>query len=249
MNPLRRINSLMTRRLPIKPVRSRLDRPVASITFDDFPRSAWLDAGPILDRHGAKATYYASGCFCGQTAEGIAYFTAEDLTAIRDAGHEIGCHSFTHRYGTKVPSRELIEDAARNQALASEVLGDYQLSSFAYPYGDVSPRTLRLFSSRFPTCRGIFKGVNAGMIDLGHLKAIPLESRSWDPAAIEKAVERAIRRKGWIIFFSHDVGDAPSPFGATPKMLDHALGAVRDAGIDILPVKHALARAVFQSQA
>jgi hypothetical protein len=29
-------------------------------------------------------------------------------------------------------------------------------------------------------------------------------------------------------------------------MLDHLLGAVRAAGVDILPVKHALARAAFQ---
>jgi peptidoglycan/xylan/chitin deacetylase (PgdA/CDA1 family) len=180
-------------------------------------------------------------------AGGIEYYTPEDLAQIQGAGHEIGCHTFSHHYGTGVRSKLLAADTDRNQAFVSGLLGDYPLSSFAYPYGDVSPRTKRLFSRRFPTSRGIRWGVNAGLIDLAQLKAIGLEHKAWNPAAIERAVAGAARRKGWIIFFTHDVSEAPSPFGATPEMLDHALACVRAAGIDILPVKHALARVAFQA--
>ena len=241
-----RINNVATRNLPVKLVRARLDRPVASITFDDFPKSAWRQGGPILDRHQARATYYAAGRFCGLTEDGIEYFTPEDLIAIRDAGHEVGCHTFSHQYGTRVSSEALAKDVARNQAFVGDLLGDYPLTSFAYPYGDVSPRTKLLFSSQFPTSRGIHRGVNAGLIDLAQLRAIGLEHKAWNPAAIEQVVAQAVRNNGWIIFFTHDVSETPSPYGATPEMLDHALSAVRRAGVDILPVKHALARAVFQ---
>ena len=243
---MHRVNNVLTRNIPVKLIRSRLDRPVASISFDDFPKSAWREGGPILDRHDARATYYAAGRFCGQTEDGIEYYAPEDLTAVRDAGHEVGCHTFSHQYGTGVGSRALNEDVARNQAFVGDLLGDYPMTSFAYPYGDVSPRTKLLFGDRFPTSRGIRRGVNAGLIDLAQLKAIGLEHQAWDPAAIERAVDQAVQRNGWIIFFTHDVSDEPSPFGATPEMLDHALGAIRSAGIDILPVKHALARVVFQ---
>jgi peptidoglycan/xylan/chitin deacetylase (PgdA/CDA1 family) len=246
MNLLHKLNNVATRNIPVKLIRSRLDRPVASITFDDFPRSAWTAGGPILDRHAAKATYYAAGRFCGEHEDGLDYYTPGDLAEIRDAGHEIGCHTFSHQYGTGVASSALTTDADRNQAFIRERLGDYPLTSFAYPYGDVSPRTKRLFSRRFPTSRGIHRGVNAGWIDLAQLKAIGLEHKAWNPPAIERAIAQAVQRGGWIIFFTHDVSETPSPFGATPEMLDHALGAVRKAGIDILPVKHALARAVFQ---
>jgi peptidoglycan/xylan/chitin deacetylase (PgdA/CDA1 family) len=246
MNLLHRINNVATRNIPVKLIRSRLDRPVASITFDDFPKSAWRAGGPILDRHTAKATYYAAGRMCGQTEDGIEYYAAEDLAEIRDAGHEIGCHTFSHQYGTGVASPLLEADTARNQSFVSSHLGDYPLSSFAYPYGDVSPRTKLLFANRFPTSRGIRRGINAGLIDLSQLKAIGLEKKAWTPAVIERAVDQAVRRNGWIVFFTHDISDAPSPFGATPEMLDHALATVRAAGIDILPIKHALARAVFQ---
>jgi peptidoglycan/xylan/chitin deacetylase (PgdA/CDA1 family) len=247
MNLLHRVNNVATRNLPVKLIRSRLDRPVASITFDDFPKSAWAVGGPILDRHHAKATYYAAGRFCERNEDGIEYYSQGDLTAIRDAGHEIGCHTFSHQYGTGVASQALDVDTDRNQAFVSQLLGDYPLTSFAYPYGDVSPRTKLLFSRRYPTSRGIRRGVNAGLVDLAQLKAIGLEHKAWNPATIERAVAQAVQRKGWIIFFTHDIGETPSPFGATPEMLDHALGAVRAAGIDILPVKHALARLAFQA--
>jgi hypothetical protein len=104
-----------------------------------------------------------------------------------------------------------------------------------------------LFGRRFPSSRGIRWGVNAGLIDLAQLKAIALKPDDWQPAAVEAAVENAMASKGWIIFFTHDVSDSPSRFGATPEMLDHALSCVRDRGIDILPVKHALARVAFQA--
>ena len=35
-------------------------QPLISFTFDDFPRSALTVGGEILERHGARGTYYAS---------------------------------------------------------------------------------------------------------------------------------------------------------------------------------------------
>ncbi len=242
INLLRRVNNVVARNFPVKPVRSGLAEPVASISFDDFPRSAWMEGRRILQKHDAKATYYAAGRFCGQFEDGLEYYTPGDLRQIRDAGHEIGCHTFSHERRTGVDSAALDTDTIRNQAFVSDVVGDYRLTSFAYPYGDVSVRTKLLFSRRFATCRGARGGVNAGLVDLAQLNAIGLERRWWDPALIEGEVEAAVRRRGWIIFFTHDVSDNPSEYGATPEMLDHALSCVREVGIDILPVKHALAR-------
>jgi hypothetical protein len=87
--------------------------------------------------------------------------------------------------------------------------------------------------------------VNAGLVDLSQLKAAGVEARSWSPAAIEGLVQAARRKGGWLIFFTHDVSEAPSPYGATPEMLAHALRTVQAAGIEVLPVKHALARLTF----
>jgi peptidoglycan/xylan/chitin deacetylase (PgdA/CDA1 family) len=153
-----RFNNLTAPLAPGNRVRSRLAAPVASITFDDFPRSAWTVGGPILARYGAKATYYAAGRYCGVVEEGLAYYTADDLRAVQAAGHEVGCHSYGHTFVSRAGAAALKHDLAANQQAVSAVLGDVRLSSFAYPYGDTSIRTKRLFAELFPTSRGIHPG-------------------------------------------------------------------------------------------
>src|SRR3712207_5311383 len=123
-----RFNNATSRYAPGKWVRSRLASPVASMTFDDFPKSAWTIGGPLLAQYGAKGTYYAAGKFCGVREDGIDQYDADDLRAVQAAGHEIGCHTYSHQYGTRIGSRALREDAARNQARMGELLGDVMLS-------------------------------------------------------------------------------------------------------------------------
>jgi peptidoglycan/xylan/chitin deacetylase (PgdA/CDA1 family) len=73
-----------------------------SITFDDFPRTAWTEGGAVLASHGGKATYYVSGRLCGGTMDGQEQFRDSDLAALDEAGHEVGCHTFDHISAVKV---------------------------------------------------------------------------------------------------------------------------------------------------
>ena len=244
MGLMHRANNFVTRHLPVKLVRCQLERPVASLTFDDFPRSAWTVGGPILARHGARATYYAAGRFCGIAEDGLDYYDAADLQALAAAGHEVGAHSYAHQMAPTLCAQALAADAERNAAALAPVL-DQRMCSYAYPYGEVSPRAKAEMGARFATARGIRPGVNAGLIDLAQLRAVPLEHRRWVPAEIDAAVEQAVAGPGWVIFFTHDVSEAPSPFGCTPAMLEYTLERLSAAHIETIPVRQAMARAVF----
>ena len=129
------------------------------------------------------------------------------------------------------------------------MLGDVRLSSYAYPYGEASPRAKLAMGRRFASARGIRPGVNAGRIDLAQLRAVPLEHRRWRPEEIAAAVERATASNGWLVLFTHDVCDAPSPFGCTPAMLEAVLQMLTEAAIPVVPVKSAMAEAVFGARA
>src|SRR5579871_2035825 len=109
-----RFNRLLSRHMAVKSARLTAGRPIASITFDDFPKSAWVEGGPILARHGARATYYTSGSFCGRSEDGQAFYGPDDLLALKAAGHEIACHSFAHQPTPSLSSQTLADDAARN---------------------------------------------------------------------------------------------------------------------------------------
>jgi peptidoglycan/xylan/chitin deacetylase (PgdA/CDA1 family) len=243
MGLLHRARAAVTGRLPVKTARSRLEAPLASVSFDDFPRSAWTTGGPLLAKHGARASYYASGRFCGAVEDGIEYFHRGELKEIEAASHEVGCHGFGHIRGPQAASDALDLDFERNALFLEQELGGFRASSYAYPYGDVSPRTKVLAARRYAVSRGIYAGVNAGNIDLAELRAVPIEARRWRPDRIDAAVQAAKARRGWVIFFTHDVSPAPTPFGCTPEMLDYVLQSL--AGIEVLPIKHAMAKAVF----
>jgi peptidoglycan/xylan/chitin deacetylase (PgdA/CDA1 family) len=239
------VMNAVTSILPLKHVRSLADRPMASVSFDDFPKSAWTVAGPVLAEFDAKATYYTAGRFRGAIEGGVRYWDDEDLLAIRSAGHEIACHSFSHARASSLKPAAFLEEADRNASFVSERLGPTMLASYAYPQGDISPRAKALAARRYASARGVNGGVNVGWIDLAKLKAIALERRRWRPADIDRAVARAKAKRGWLIFFTHDVDETPTPFGCTPAMLRYVMRRLQEEGIEILPVKHAMARALF----
>ena len=53
-----------------------------SFTFDDFPRSAFLEAGSILTRYGVRGTYYASLGLMGKPSPMGPMFQAEDVPEV-----------------------------------------------------------------------------------------------------------------------------------------------------------------------
>ena len=219
-----RLSAFAARQVTVKPARLLPARPIASFSFDDFPMSAWENGGPILDRFGARATYYAAGSFCGRRVDGIDYYDEETLREVHAAGHEIGCHSYSHEPSPLIGSEILADDLERNAIFLREALGkDLEPFSFAYPYGQLDPRTKRLLAGLYPSCRGIHPGVNGATSDLAQLKAIALERRSWNANTVERWIDVARAQKAWVVFFSHDVSADPTPYGCTPAMLEHAL--------------------------
>ena len=241
---LTRLNRLLSRHTPVKSARLKAERPFASITFDDFPKSAWTQGGPVLARRGVRATYYTSGSFCGRTLDGRVFYDGEDLRALAAAGHEIACHSFGHRPTPDLSLRELAEDGARNAEFLRPFLGGGTAESYAFPYGLASPRTKRFFAARFTNARGVHPRLNSGRADLALLNAISMERRCWDGEAIRRAITRARHDRAWIIFYTHGVSEAPGDYDSTPAMLAEVLDHLAAARIDILPMREAVKAAI-----
>lgn len=233
----------ITRQLRANPLLCRLSKPIASFTFDDFPKSAWVNGGPILAAYSAPATYYVAGSFCGQTLDGVEYYDRSDLLSVHSAGHEIGDHTFAHEAAPSLPSERIRDDSNRNSHFIGEVLGGVRPETFAYPYGAASLRTKRIFSELFRCCRGSEEGLNSGWLDLAQLSVVSLR-RDRDLRIVRQSIAAALRLQAWIIFVTHDVDCTPSPWGTTPRILYETLAETRAAGIEILTVKDALAHVI-----
>lgn len=225
---------------------SRLDRPLVSFSFDDFPRSAETTGARILTDAGYRGTYYVSGCFAGRTIDGLEHYRTDDLIDLARDGHEIGCHTFDHLRMPRSNRADVARSIARNREFVRSVLGpEYEMSSFAYPYGAVSLSRKWQAASLYPICRSIEPRVNAGLIDFAQIGALGLENRDLDLGRIAAALDEALERNGWVIFFTHDVSDRPTMFGCPTAAFSEVVRMVAERGIDVLPVKHASARARF----
>lgn len=231
------------RYLDVRPVTVRPPRGVLSLSFDDIPRSAWTEAGPILAQHGIKATYYVCGGLSGGRNLDLPQFEVEDLQALHAAGHEVGCHTYGHVSTLGLSPAELEADLARNAAWVAERLDGHEMRTFAYPFGDCALRAKPVIDRRFLCGRGVRDGINGGRADRNLLQAIGLESRRLPGYDLEKLVRDTADAHGWLIAYGHDVSDSPTPYGCRPEDIDRLIGLAKAAGLDILPVGAAWARA------
>ena len=226
-------------------IKSRLDRAVASIAFDDFAQNSWTVGGQILQAASVRGTYFVSGSYCGREAHGIKYFEADDLVAAHANGHEVACHTFDHRTVSGLSPGEIEATLRQNQDFVRSLLGDVVMTSFAFPHGETSIRTKRILSRHFAACRGVFPGINSGRIDLSELKAVELAPYVLKSYSIDRMIEAALANRGWLIIVGHDVANVHSPYGCTPRVLETAVSKLLAAKIEILPIKNALGRAAF----
>lgn len=99
----------------------------------------------------------------------------------------------------------------------------------------------RMLGSSATSCRGTLAGLNGPEVDLNLLRANALygDIEQFEPA--RKLVLENEARRSWLIFYSHDVADRPSPFGCTPSLLQQVVTFVASRGAKIMTVSEALA--------
>jgi peptidoglycan/xylan/chitin deacetylase (PgdA/CDA1 family) len=228
--------------LDIRPMGIGPERGIFSLSFDDIPETAWTEAGPILEAHGIKATYYVCGGLSGGQNQGLPQFSTAHLQQLHAAGHEVGCHTYGHLSALGTTPADLAVDLDRNADWVAERLDGHEMTTFAWPFGDVSVDCKAVVADRFGLARGVRDGVNAGRADRAAVQAIGLESRRLPGYDLEALMSETASRKGWLIAYGHEVMDGPTPYGCTPDDLDRVIRLAKTAGLDILPVGAALGR-------
>jgi peptidoglycan/xylan/chitin deacetylase (PgdA/CDA1 family) len=237
---IERFTSSVRRLLPTRPARLGRDGGIVSFTFDDFPRSALACGGAILERYGARGTYYAALALAGTEGATGRLFDVADLRAARASGHELACHTYRHLDCARATTAEIVADVAANADAFAALADGFAPQSFAYPFGRISFAAKRALASRFASCRGIAAGINHGLVDLGELRANRLYAAEFDEAAFRRLIDRNAACGGWLIFYTHDIAESPSRFGCTPQQFA-AVVAHAAATSPVLPAGDALA--------
>ena len=224
-----------------KPFAMRNTAPLVSFTFDDVPASAYTNGAAILEQNGVRGTFYIAAGTLGKMDKDWQVIDREQVRALHDRGHEIGCHTFSHVGVDTLDARMLDEECRRNREVLRELCAGLDVTNFCYPFGRVSlPRKLQL-DDRFDSCRGIFEGINAGVVDLALLRVIELYDRTLTRDKLERALRETRARNGWLIFYTHDVAEPPSWIGSSLRLLQEAIEAVQAENMRCLTIRDALA--------
>jgi peptidoglycan/xylan/chitin deacetylase (PgdA/CDA1 family) len=213
--------------------------PIVSFTFDDFPRTAYLAAGRILESFGARGTYYVAPKLMG-THNGLGEIChPEDLRVLLEKDHELGTQTFQH-----VSSRKLSPQAFRLDVeqgiLEAEQIAGRPARNFSYPYGHVTLGTKKHLESVVSSSRSIFPGINGPEIDLNLLRANKLYGDMSGAPYVQELVQQNVALKGWLIFYTHDVRPNPSEYGCTSEFFEFAVSAAAQSGSRILTVEQVL---------
>jgi peptidoglycan/xylan/chitin deacetylase (PgdA/CDA1 family) len=208
--------------------------PMISFCFDDAPASATDAGAAILERRGLKGSFFIAAAMAG--AEGATGRMADPAAVRRlaEAGHEVGCHTYSHLDCGQATAQDAVEDVARN-AKTLDRWGLPQPTTFAYPYGDVAPATKRVLAGRFTLMRALHPGLVTAGCDLNQAPAVGIEGAQGEANA-RRWIDRAAGRKAWLILYTHDVAEAPTPWGCTPAALGRLADTALAAGFEVVTV-------------
>jgi peptidoglycan/xylan/chitin deacetylase (PgdA/CDA1 family) len=243
------ISRKAARHLCSKPFAMGNPAPLVSFTFDDVPDSAGRNGAAELEQRGIRGTFYIATGICGTYDDFWRVISRDQVQALHQRGHEIGCHTFSHINVERLDAAGMDEECRRNRAALHELCGGPAPTSFCYPFGRLSlPRKLQLME-RFDNCRGVYQGLNVGTIDLALLRVIELYDRTLTPEKLERLLRETRDRNGWLIFYTHDVIDPPSWIGCSPALLGSTIDAVQAMGIECLPIRDAMNKIGYRQPA
>jgi peptidoglycan/xylan/chitin deacetylase (PgdA/CDA1 family) len=210
--------------------------PLVSFCFDDFPRTAYLSGGAILKRFGARGTYYAAPALMNSCNDLGEQFTQTDLESLITEGHELGCHTFSHISCRKASVGTFASDVRRGRESLLKMTGCDPVD-FAYPFGHVTLVAKTTIGSEMKSCRGIYGGVNHDRVDLNLMRANSLYGNCDQLSDYESMLDQGAKQNSWLIFYTHDVRESPSPFGCTPVLLDKVVSLAIAKGFRVAPVR------------
>jgi peptidoglycan/xylan/chitin deacetylase (PgdA/CDA1 family) len=244
---LTRIRRRIARHLPTKPLVMRNGAPLVSFTFDDVPESAYVNGAALLDDHGIRGTFYIAAGTCGAMDTFWRVIGRDQVSDLYRRGHEIGCHTFSHCAVDQLNAPAIDQECERNLDTVRELCPGIELTNFCYPFGCLSLLPKLQLQKRFDTCRGIYQGVNSGVVDLGLLKVIELYDRTLTRDKLHHVLRSARERNGWVIFYVHDVAPQPSHMGCSPGLLRATIKEVRQQGMKCLSIAEAIAAIGYRS--
>lgn len=239
-----RVQAHLMRRFARKTLFIGNDRPVISFTFDDVPDSTLHYGAAILEKYGLRGTFYIAGSLAGTAEVGRTLISEGGIGELAARGHEVGCHTFSHSDVARMSGRALQNEIERNRAFLDHILGKHHghgaQFNFAYPYNAVSYFARRRLARHYRSCRAGENRINRGATAPQMLCGMEIGYPQEHALQLTRQIDAVKSQPGWLIFFTHDISDKPTPYGCTPETFEALVKYAVESGCTVLTVNEAL---------
>ena len=105
------------------------------LTFGNAPKSQYIDAKPILDKYGFKASFFVVCNWISDSDEDEdnSHMTWQDIETLHNEGHDIGAKSLNHKDLTTLSASELDFEVGQSKKCLDDQNIDARV--FGTPYG------------------------------------------------------------------------------------------------------------------
>lgn len=216
--------------------------PLVSFTFDDVPDTAHGNGAAILEQYGTHGTFYIAGGLAGKVEQDRTLISPAGCADLAARGHEIGCHTFAHSRVRDLSGAGLARDLDRNAEYLAGAGITAPAQNFAFPYNAAWPGARAELGRRYRTCRAAGEAINRGPVDPLMLKSVEIRQPEQEVSGLTRWIDDVCDSPGWLIFFTHDIAEHPTPYGCTPASFEHLVRYAVERGCAVLPVGRALDR-------
>lgn len=113
------------------PILNRASKKIVALTFDDGFKGQFVNAKPILDKYGFKATFFIVCNYVN--SDNSTYMTWDEIKTLQAEGHDIESHTMNHKDLDKLSAVKLEYEIGNSQLC----LREHGINStiFASPFG------------------------------------------------------------------------------------------------------------------
>ncbi len=208
-----------------------------TLSFDDGWKCIYDNAFPIIKKNKILATFYVISGYLDDE-QFPRYMNIEDIRDLEKHGHEIGCHTVSHKHlsqeNKNIIKEEIISslDYLKNEG--------FSVSTFSYPYGEFNDEILEIVKNAgFIGARSVERGFNDLETNPFLLKCQAVKT-STKPEQVKEWIDFAKARNKWLILMLHQIDHDGREWSTTSEILTEIVDCIKNSNINSITLKEGL---------
>jgi peptidoglycan/xylan/chitin deacetylase (PgdA/CDA1 family) len=208
---------------------------MVSLTFDDGWEDNYTSVLPLLTQYGFKSTQYYATTYIQEQSDEI-----YKIQAFAAAGHEIGSHTITHPYLTKLTVANMDKELLQSRTYLESLIGVGKITEFASPYGDYNSQVITEIKKYYRSHRSTDEGFNSkDNFNIMNLRVQNMTNTT-SLAQYEEWIRKAQTDKTWLVIVYHRIGENPDQFETAPADFAAQMQFLSQSGLAVKTVGQAL---------